>query len=119
MTKPVVLITGALTGTGRTTGLAFAKNGAHLVVSRRRRAEGKALETELQQLGAALAFIRADVRRDDQVCDLVDQTVARFGSLDVAINNAGTKGQSGPVTELAPETMRSLSTPMCSAHCSA
>ncbi|MDB5995085.1 MAG: transporter [Pseudomonas sp.] len=104
MSSPVILITGALTGIGRATALAFAKNGARIVVSGRRQVEGKALEAELQQLGAEAAFIRADVRYDDEVRDLVDQTVARFGRLDVAVNAAGTEGQSGPVTEQTPES---------------
>src|SRR5258705_2656296 len=90
MNKPVVLITGALTGIGRATALAFAKHGARLVVSGRREAEGKALEAELHRLGAEAVYIQADVRRDDEVGKLVDQTVARFGRLDVAVNNAGT-----------------------------
>ncbi|MFZ6649606.1 SDR family NAD(P)-dependent oxidoreductase [Undibacterium sp. TJN25] len=99
MTHPVVLITGALTGIGRATALAFAKNGAHLVVSGRRDAEGKALEAELRQLGAEALFVRADVRLDDDVRTLVDQTVARFGRLDVAVNNAGTEGQPGLIMD--------------------
>ena len=95
MTHPVVLITGALTGIGRATALAFAKNGAHLVVSGRREAEGKASEAQLRQLGAEAVFIRADVRLDDEVRTLVDEAVARFGRIDVAVNNAGTEGQPG------------------------
>ncbi len=79
MNKPVVLITGALTGMGRATAIAFAKDGARLVVSGRRGTEGKALETELRRLGAEASFIQADVRREDEVRELVDQTVARFG----------------------------------------
>ena len=67
MSKPVILITGALTGIGRGTALAFAKIGARLVVSGRRPAEGKALEVELQRLGAEAVFIEADVRHDDEV----------------------------------------------------
>src|SRR5258708_7246212 len=84
MNKPVILITGALTGIGRATAMAFAKGGARLVVSGRRKAEGKALEAELQQLGAEAVFIQADVRHDDEVRDLVDQAVARFRRLDQA-----------------------------------
>jgi NAD(P)-dependent dehydrogenase (short-subunit alcohol dehydrogenase family) len=99
MNKPVILITGALTGIGRATALAFAGNGARLVVSGRREAEGKALETELRGLGAETAFIQADVRRDDEVRALIDQAVARFGRLDAAVNNAGTEGQPGPVVD--------------------
>jgi NAD(P)-dependent dehydrogenase (short-subunit alcohol dehydrogenase family) len=104
MNKPVVLITGALTGIGRAAAVAFAKDGASVVVSGRREAEGKALEAELRGLGAEAAFIQADVRSDDEVRNLVDQTVARFGRLDAAVNNAGTEGQPGPATEQTAET---------------
>src|SRR5712692_7460446 len=95
MSKPVILITGSLTGIGRATALAFAKNGARLVVSGRRQADGKTLEVELQRLGAEAVFIQADVRHDDEVGGLIDQAVARFGHLDVAVNIAGTEGQPG------------------------
>jgi NAD(P)-dependent dehydrogenase (short-subunit alcohol dehydrogenase family) len=104
MSKPVILITGALTGIGRGTALAFAKNGARLVVSGRRPTEGKALEVELQRLGAEAVFIQADVRRDDQVGSLIDQTVARFGQLDVAVNIAGTEGQPGLIVNQTAES---------------
>ena len=104
MNKPVVLITGALTGIGRATALAFAKDGARLVVSGRREAEGEALEAELRRLGAEAAFIQADVRHDDEVGNLVDKTVARFGRLDVAVNNAATEGQVGPITDQTAES---------------
>ena len=103
MTSPVVLITGALTGIGRATALAFAKDGARLVVSGRRDEAGQALVAELRGLGAEAEFIRADVRHDEDVRNLVDQTVARFGRLDAAINNAGTEGQTGPLTEQTAE----------------
>ncbi len=104
MNKPVILITGALTGIGRATALAFASNGARLIVSGRREAEGKALESELRGLGVEAAFIQADVRRDDEVRALVDQTVARFGRLDAAVNNAGTEGQPGLVVNQTAES---------------
>jgi NAD(P)-dependent dehydrogenase (short-subunit alcohol dehydrogenase family) len=99
MNAPVVLITGALTGIGRATALAFAQEGARVVVSGRRDDKGKALAAELRSLGAEAEFVRADVRHDDDVRDLVDQTVTRFGRLDVAVNNAGTEGKPGPVTD--------------------
>src|SRR6202051_2555957 len=98
MSHPVVLITGALTGVGRATALAFAKEGADIVVSGRRDDAGQALVTELRALGAEAEFIRADVRHENDVQNLVDRTVARFGRLDVAVNNAGTEGTPGPVT---------------------
>ena len=104
MSKPVVVMTGALTGIGRATAVAFAKEGARLVVSGRREAEGKALEAALQRLGAEAAFMVADVRHDDDVRHVVDRTVARFGRLDVAVNTAGTAGQPGPVLEQTAES---------------
>jgi NAD(P)-dependent dehydrogenase (short-subunit alcohol dehydrogenase family) len=99
MSNPVVLITGALTGIGRATAIAFATEGASLVVAGRREETGQQLAAELRTLGATAEFIRADVRREDEVRDLVDRTVARFGRLDVAVNNAGSEGQVGPITE--------------------
>ena len=104
MSNPVVLITGALTGIGRATAIAFAKEGARVVASGRREAEGKALEAELRSLGAEAAFIRADVRREDDVTSLIDPTVARFGRIDAAVNAAGTEGRPGPVTEQTGES---------------
>jgi NAD(P)-dependent dehydrogenase (short-subunit alcohol dehydrogenase family) len=104
MSNPVVLITGGLTGIGRATAIAFAKEGARLVVAGRREDAGQQLTTELRALGAEAEFIRADVRKEDDVRALVDKTVARFGRLDIAVNNAGTEGKPGPVTEQTAET---------------
>jgi NAD(P)-dependent dehydrogenase (short-subunit alcohol dehydrogenase family) len=104
MTAPVALITGALTGIGRATAEAFAREGYRVVVSGRREAEGEALAKILQQLGAEAEFVRADVRREDDVKALVDATVARFGRLDVAVNNAGTEGTPGPIVDQTADT---------------
>ena len=104
MAAPVVLITGALAGIGRATALAFAKEGARVVVSGRNEATGLALAKELVALGTEAEFIRADVRHEDDVRNLIDRTVAHFGRLDVAVNNAGTEGTPGPVTEQTPES---------------
>ena len=104
MSSPVVLITGALTGIGRATALAFAKEGARVVVSGRHEEEGKKLAAEMRKLGAEAEFVRADVRRDEEVRKLVDKSVERFGRLDVAVNNAGTEGTPGPITEQTAES---------------
>src|SRR5882757_10468468 len=104
MNKPVVLITGGLSGIGRATALAFAKKGANVVVSGRRDDAGKELADELRSLGTEAEYINADVRMEDDVRALVDQTVARFGRLDVAVNNAGTEGQVGPILDQTAET---------------
>jgi NAD(P)-dependent dehydrogenase (short-subunit alcohol dehydrogenase family) len=104
MNTKVVLITGALAGIGRATALAFAKGGARVVVSGRRDNVGNALEAELLALGGEAAFIRADVRYEDEVRILVDQTVEKFGRLDIAVNNAGTEGNLSPITMQSAES---------------
>src|SRR5471032_2792173 len=116
-TKPVVLITGALTGIGRATALAFARDGANIVVSGRRDDVGAALVRELKELGAEAEYINSDVRHDDSVANLVDQTVARFGRLDIAVNNAGTKGSQVRSSTKPPTPTTPLSTPTCWACC--
>jgi len=104
MNTPVVLITGALTGIGRATAIAFAREGARIVISGRRDEAGQELAAELRSLGAEAEYWRTDVRHDQDVRDLIDKTVARFGRLDVAVNNAGTEGKPGPVTEQSAES---------------
>src|SRR5437879_7757997 len=95
MGTPVVLITGALTGIGRAAARAFAREGHRTVVAGRHEEAGQKLVTELRALGTEAEFFRTDVRHEDEVRNLVDRTVARFGRLDVAVNNAGTEGRPG------------------------
>ena len=104
MQPPVILITGALSGIGRASALAFAKEGANIVVSGRRDDAGQALAAELRALGAEAEFFQVDVRHDDETRDLIDRVIARFGRLDVAVNSAGTEGQPGPVTDQTAES---------------
>src|SRR5258705_1362545 len=104
MGTPVVLITGALTGIGRAAALAFAREGHRIVVAGRHEQAGQELATELRELGTEVEFLRADVRHGDDVRNLVDRTVARFGRLDAAVNNAGTEGRPGPVTQQTAES---------------
>jgi len=99
MNQPVVLITGALTGIGRATAIAFAREGNRVVVSGRREEAGHALAAELRALGAEAEFLRADVRFEAEVRNVVEQTIERFGRIDVAVNNAGTEGQMAPIVE--------------------
>jgi len=104
MNTPVVLITGALTGIGRATALAFAKEGARIVIAGRHDEPGQKLVAELREVGAEAEYWRTDVRHEEDLRDLVDKTVARFGRLDIAVNNAATEGQGGLVTELTAES---------------
>src|SRR3979490_3248026 len=104
MSSQVVLITGGLTGIGRAAAVAFARKGANVVVAGRRDEVGKALAQELRALGSEAEFINADVRKEEDVRAVVDKTVARFGRLDVAVNNAGTEGRVGPITDQTAES---------------
>ena len=103
MSGNVVLITGALAGIGRATSIAYAREGARVVVSGRNEVIGAELVRELEGLGAEAEFVKADVRYEDQVKKLVDEAVKRFGRLDIAINNAGTEGTPGPTADVSPE----------------
>ena len=114
--QPVVLITGALTGIGRATALAFARDKARIVVSGRRAEEGRQLAEELRSLGAEAEFVQSDVRFEDDVRKLVDSTVARFGRLDISVNSAGTEGESAPVIEHPPRTLRCRVRNQCARH---
>ncbi|MFF5228539.1 SDR family NAD(P)-dependent oxidoreductase [Dactylosporangium sp. NPDC000521] len=93
-----VLITGGLTGIGRATAEAFVSQGADVVVAGRHDAE----------LPEGAVFMHADVRSEDDVRQLVDDTVTRFGSLDVAVNNAGTEGTPGAVVEQTADTYAAI-----------
>jgi NAD(P)-dependent dehydrogenase (short-subunit alcohol dehydrogenase family) len=104
MNTKVVLITGALTGIGRATAVAFAREGAKLVVSGRHDDKGQELAAELRGLGAEAEFVKADVRHEEEVKNLVEITVKRFGRLDIAVNNAGTEGKPGPIVEQTTES---------------
>ena len=108
MAQQVVLITGALTGIGRATAVAFAGKGANVVVSGRHDDTGQDLVTELRALGAEAEFVRADVQKEDDVRNLVDKTVARFGRLDVAVNNAGVEGELGVIQDATVENFRAV-----------
>jgi NAD(P)-dependent dehydrogenase (short-subunit alcohol dehydrogenase family) len=84
--------------------VAFARKGAKLAVVGRREEAGKALVKELRSLGSEAEFFNADVRHDADIRDAVYKTVARFGRLDVAVNNAATEGQIGPITHQTAES---------------
>jgi NAD(P)-dependent dehydrogenase (short-subunit alcohol dehydrogenase family) len=101
MSNNVVLVTGALSGIGRATALAFARAGDRVVIAGRREDAGAALLAELRGIGigAEADFFRADVSNEEHVRNMIDAVVNRFGRLDVAVNNAGTEGQLGPVVE--------------------
>ncbi|MDT3395996.1 SDR family oxidoreductase [Streptomyces sp. B1866] len=84
-----VLITGATSGIGRATAVAFAREGARVGFCGRRANLGREVEREIRAAGGEATYIRADVRRPAQVRAFVDRVVDTYGGLDVAFNNAG------------------------------
>ena len=93
-----VLITGGTSGIGKAAALAFAREGANVVVSGRRVAEGEKVAGEIASAGGKGLFVQTDVAREDEIIALVEKTMGAFGALHIAFNNAGTEGQIGPLT---------------------
>jgi NAD(P)-dependent dehydrogenase (short-subunit alcohol dehydrogenase family) len=101
----VVLITGGTSGIGRATALAFAGEGAKVVVAGRRENEGAESVALVEQAGGQGLFVRADVSVEEDVASMIAQTIEAFGRLDFAFNNAGVFPEPGPLTEVATETI--------------
>jgi|SRR5580693_4563424 NAD(P)-dependent dehydrogenase (short-subunit alcohol dehydrogenase family) len=85
----VVLITGGTSGIGRATAVAFAEEGANVVISGRRETEGAESVALVERAGGKGLFVRADVILEEEIAALVARTLEEFGRLDFAFNNAG------------------------------
>ena len=95
-----VIVTGAGSGIGRATALAFAAEGARLILSDVTESSGQATVAAAQKLGAEAEFIQADVARAADCAAMVDRAVTRFGRLDIAFNNAGINIGAAPIAEI-------------------
>lgn len=95
----VALITGGTSGIGRATALAFAREGAKVVVSGRRVEEGNETVRQIKAAGGEATFVKVDVSKEAEVKNLVDATLRTYGRLDYAFNNAGVDGTMGPIVE--------------------
>lgn len=95
----VVLITGAGNGIGRATALAFAEQQAKVVVSDVNHADGEHTVALIHKTGGTASFIPCDVTNDHQVKALVDGTIATYGKLDIAFNNAGIEIEVGKLAD--------------------
>lgn len=104
----VAIVTGASSGIGRAAARLFAREGARVVVSARRRAELDSLVAEIGAEGGTAVAVEGDVRDESLAKALVDTAVERFGGLDVAFNNAGMVGEMAPVAELPAEGWRDV-----------
>ncbi len=104
LANKVALITGASSGIGETSAFALANAGAALVLGARRQKEGEAVAQRIRDAGGRAVFLKTDVTDPAQIQALVDLAESEFGGLDIAFNNAGIDGQSGPITELDEST---------------
>jgi NAD(P)-dependent dehydrogenase (short-subunit alcohol dehydrogenase family) len=100
----VALITGGNAGIGRAAAIEFAKQGAKVVVSGRREKEGNAVVAEIQALRGEAVFVRTDVSKATDVKAMIEQTLATFGRLDFAFNNAGVEQALTPLPDQTEET---------------
>ena len=104
----VALVTGATSGIGRATALAFAREGAKVVVSGRREKEGWETVALIKKAGGEGTFVQTDVTSEKDVATLVAKAVSTYGHLDAAFNNAGVDGSQGPIQEQTVENYHQI-----------
>lgn len=102
-TNRVALVTGATSGIGRATAIAFAREGAKVVVSGRRENEGNETVALIRNAGGEAAFVKADVSSEAEVAALAAKVLSTYGRLDAAFKNAGVEDQPAPVHEQTVE----------------
>ena len=100
----VVLITGGNAGIGRAAALEFANQGATVVISGRREQEGHEVIAEIKAMGGKAIFIKTDVSKESDLKAMIEQTLATFGRLDCAFNNAGIVQAPTPLPDQTEET---------------
>ena len=99
----VAIVTGGTSGIGRATAVQFAREGAKITIVGRRQSEGNDVVQEIRRAGGSAIFVQGSVA-DAEVCRrMVDETVAAFGKLDIAFNNAGIAQTPGPLAEVSEE----------------
>ena len=105
----VAIVTGGTSGIGKAAAIALATAGAKVVVAGRRESEGREVVEAIEKLGGKALFVKTDVSREDDVKALVDKTVATFGRLDFAFNNAGIEGAMNlPTDQQTEENYRNV-----------
>ena len=104
----VVMITGASRGLGRALTLAFAEEGANLVITSRSEDSLKPVAEEAEGAGAEVLATAADVSKSEDAEKLVNAAVERFGKIDVLVNNAGLLGPRVPIAEYPEDEWRKV-----------
>ena len=103
MKGKVALVTGASSGIGRATALAFAAGGARVALAARRENELATLAAEIEAMGGEATCVRTDVSVAGDVERMVSHTIERFGRLDFAVNNAGIEGELQGIAEFSED----------------
>jgi NAD(P)-dependent dehydrogenase (short-subunit alcohol dehydrogenase family) len=104
----VALVTGGTTGIGRATAIAFGAAGAKVVFSGRRDAEGEKTAKLIRETGAECLYVHSDASNEEDIKALVQKTVATYGQLDCAFNNAGVESPGKPLHEQSIEEFDNL-----------
>jgi NAD(P)-dependent dehydrogenase (short-subunit alcohol dehydrogenase family) len=101
LTNKVAIVTGASSGIGYATAKLFAQEGAKVVVTARRKVELDRLVAEIHAVGASAVAVVGDARDEGLVKHVVDTAVNHFGGLDIAFNNVGSVGATGPIQDVS------------------
>jgi NAD(P)-dependent dehydrogenase (short-subunit alcohol dehydrogenase family) len=107
----VALVTGATSGIGRATAIAFAREGAKVVVSGRREQDGNQTVGLIKKAGGEATFVKTDVSSEADIAALVAKACSTYGRLDAAFNNAGVEGKAGPIQEQTVENYHYIMNP--------
>ena len=107
-TDKVALVTGGTSGIGKATAIAFAKEGAKVVISGRREEEGKETVELIEKTGGKGKFVKSDVSQESDIKKLIDETVSSFNRIDFAFNNAGIDSDNLPLHEHSIEKFDKL-----------
>jgi NAD(P)-dependent dehydrogenase (short-subunit alcohol dehydrogenase family) len=97
----VAIVTGGASGIGRAAAIAFAREGASVLVADIAAAGGEETVSLVREAGGIARFLRTNVTRSEDVAAMVAEAVAQFGGLDIAFNNAGSNGMAGSVVEVS------------------
>lgn len=103
MKNKVALVTGAATGIGRDTAIAFARKGARVVISDIKEKELKKTAELIKKEGGEVLSVKADISKEDEVRNLIQKATDKFGRLDIACNNAGIGGESAATGDYSIE----------------
>lgn len=109
MENKTVIVTGGNGGIGKATALTFAQKGYNVVITGRNSVSGEEVVQALRAFGVAAEFKQVDIRQENEVLALINETVQQFGKLDAFVNNAGIPGkENGRLAECSTENFRDL-----------